>query len=118
MKSNWMSAFLVAFLVTLAATALAAPKAKVEGSGKKGSQARGEMILKASAALKKLGFYKGEPGSKWSAEIRGATEAFQKNRGIKVTGRLNKDTRRALGIEAEPVGRSGPDEAPAGDGNR
>lgn len=107
MKAAWMSACIVALLLALAASAVAAPRAKGEGARKKGGEARTEMILKASAALKKLGFYKGEPGTKWSSELREATEAFQKNRGLKVTGRLNKDTRRSLALEGEPEGRSG-----------
>ena len=82
--------------------AQAAPAKGDRAAARKTNPARAEMILQASTALKKLGFYKGEPSGKWGSEIRGATEAFQKSRGLKVTGRLNQDTRTALGMAEGP----------------
>jgi peptidoglycan hydrolase-like protein with peptidoglycan-binding domain len=104
-RKMWTGAgILAAILVAGSLSGAEAAPAKGERAAvRKTSPARAEMILQAGTALKKLGFYKGEPSGKWGSEIRGATEAFQKSRGLKVTGRLNQDTRTALGM-AEGTG--------------
>ena len=106
---RWARAATVAAILGAMAQSGAEAQAAVGKSGKSGvhkqSPARAEMLLKAGSALKKLGFYKGEPSGNWGAELRGATEAFQKSRGLKVTGRLNQDTRTALGLLADAVSK-------------
>ncbi|MCS6884523.1 MAG: peptidoglycan-binding domain-containing protein [Acidobacteriota bacterium] len=58
-----------------------------------------ETIQKAQQALKDKGFYKGQVTGKMDAATREAIKSFQQQQGLKPTGRLNKDTRQALGIE-------------------
>ncbi len=59
-----------------------------------------ETIQKAQQALKEKGFYKGEVSGKMDGVTRDAIKAFQAQQGIRETGRLNKETRQRLGIEA------------------
>lgn len=68
-----------------------------------------QTIQKAQQALKERGFYKGELSGRMDAATRDAVKAFQAQQGIRETGRLNKETRQRLGIEAataETVKRS------------
>ena len=69
-----------------------------------------EQVAQAAAALKKLGLYSGDTSGKWNPDLHAAVSAFQKRHGLKETGRLNKETRKALGLD-DGAGRG--DAAPA-----
>lgn len=62
-----------------------------------------ENIQKAQAALKTKGLFKGEASGKMDPDTREAIKAYQTQEGLKPTGRLNKDTRVKLGVEAGEV---------------
>jgi peptidoglycan hydrolase-like protein with peptidoglycan-binding domain len=59
-----------------------------------------ETIEKAQQALKAKGLYKGEVTGKLDETTKSAVKEFQKQESLNATGRLNKDTRQKLGIEA------------------
>src|SRR5207244_13169870 len=93
-----------------AAPAQGAPRARKEtATSRKAGASRTEMLSRAAAALKKLGLYHGETGGKWNPDLHAAMRSFQKSHGLKTTGRLNRDTRRALGIEPDNEASSSTD---------
>ena len=90
------------------AVAQAAPaKSAKQAKAGRSASAR-DQVAKAATALKKQGLYKGDVSGKWSPELHAAVEAFQKSHGLKETGRLNKETRKALGIDQADLAGAGP----------
>src|SRR5262245_57836645 len=101
MLRAWMRAVtLVAALMMLcgATTGGAAPRAKARAA-KSSSGSRAQLVARAAVALQKLGLYHGDTSGKWSRELHEAVQTFQKSHDLKTTGRLNKETRLALGLE-------------------
>ena len=122
----WWAVLVLAIAAAVLPGSAAAARAAVRGSSgtasARGSE-RAQEVGRAAVALQKLGFYKGDTGGAWSPELHEAVRAFQKSRGLKTTGRLNRDTRAALGLEpaakqagkgegAAKSGRTSGDEAP------
>ncbi len=98
---NWKGWMLAAAVVlSVPAAGWAASTAK--GDHSRGTGPRAEQLARTCTALKRLGFYKGEVVQKWSPELHQSVAEFQKSRGLKSTGRLNKETRLALGLEETP----------------
>jgi hypothetical protein len=87
----------------------ATPSKKPAGAAASRKAGRAQEVARAAVALKKLGLYQGDTSGKWCPELHEAIRGFQKSRALKVTGRLNHDTRVALGMEEAPSrpGRSG-----------
>ncbi|HVP39756.1 MAG TPA: peptidoglycan-binding domain-containing protein [Candidatus Saccharimonadales bacterium] len=84
----------------LAGAAHAAPRARSAADSPAARRAsRAQQVARAAVELKKLGLYKGDTSGKWSPELHEAVRAFQRSHGLKETGRLNRDTRAALGLE-------------------
>ncbi|MBI5835706.1 MAG: peptidoglycan-binding protein [Candidatus Eisenbacteria bacterium] len=99
---GWWAVLALAIAAAWMPGPAAAGRAAARASGEQASVrsgARAQEVGRAAVALQKLGFYKGDTGGAWSPELHEAVRAFQKSRGLKATGRLNRDTRSALGLE-------------------
>jgi len=93
--------------------AAGAPKSAA-GTAAARKAGRAQEVSRAALALKKLGLYQGDTSGKWCPELHDALKDFQKGRGLKVTGRLNRETRIALGLEQPKVGATRGEERASG----
>jgi len=59
---------------------------------------RGERTAQAQGALRRLGYYKGSIDGQNGLGTRAALRAYQVDRGLPVTGRLDEETLSALGL--------------------
>jgi peptidoglycan hydrolase-like protein with peptidoglycan-binding domain len=59
---------------------------------------RDEQIMQAQEALRRLGYYKGNIDGLSGPAMRSAVRAYQVDRGLPVTGRLDEDTFQSLGL--------------------
>jgi peptidoglycan hydrolase-like protein with peptidoglycan-binding domain len=106
---------LLGMLGSAVGVASAAPPSKnPTGAAAARKAGRAQEVARAAVALKKLGLYQGDVSGKWCPELHEAIRAFQKSHGLKVSGRLNRDTRVALGLE-EAQARPGRSREPGGD---
>jgi lipoprotein-anchoring transpeptidase ErfK/SrfK len=58
--------------------------------------ARGADVAKLQERLEEAGFYSGKPSSVFDRRTAGALNRFQKERGMRITGRLDERTRKAM----------------------
>lgn len=96
--------FALLIMLCTAGYAQFSPAQKEEKTSITRTEYQPETIQKAQQALKEKGFYKGEVSGKMDTNTRDAIKAFQAQQGIRETGRLNKETRQRLGIEATTAG--------------
>ena len=57
-----------------------------------------EQMMQAQGALRRLGYYKGNIDGLSGPAMRAAVRAYQVDRGLSVTGRLDEDTFQSLGL--------------------
>ena len=57
-----------------------------------------EQLMQAQGALRRLGYYKGNIDGLSGPAMRAAVRAYQVDRGLPVTGRLDEDTFQSLGL--------------------
>jgi hypothetical protein len=65
------------------------------------STASSSMIVKAQRALRDDGFYSGPLDGTMSESTREALRSFQRSKQINVTGRMDNETSRELGLQAD-----------------
>ncbi|CAN5585318.1 hypothetical protein BH18VER1_BH18VER1_03370 [soil metagenome] len=68
-----------------------------------------EAVRAAQSRLKADGFYFGEPTGDYNSETAAAVSRYQIRNGLPITGQLDPETVKALGIAAAPAASSNPD---------
>lgn len=71
-----------------------------------------EVIREAQARLKSMGFYPGSVDGQWGSQTAAAVRRYQLDQGLKITGELNRQTMKSLGIS----GTGAPPAAPGPQG--
>ena len=66
-----------------------------------GSTPSSSMIVKAQQALRNDGFYSGPLDGSMTESTREALRSFQQSKQINVTGRMDSETARELGLQAD-----------------